>query len=186
MLCRCRGEPVGRLPRSGQSPVALWAQAPRRVNSYGCAFAAHGYFGPRYKARCAVAGECMVYFHRPWIDAVSSSRARPAPPACRPPLRCRPSPATRSPRPYAPVLLVTPLGDPIKAASLKPQTNYVFHYPFEATPVFLLDLGKPALPQSLSTKTATPTRGPAVSARNEAWSPFRRYAPTSWSTRLGT
>jgi len=57
------------------------------------------------------------------------------------------------PRPYAPVLLVTPRGDPLKAADLKPRTNYVFHYPFEATPVFLLDLGKPALPQSLSTKS---------------------------------
>jgi len=57
------------------------------------------------------------------------------------------------PRPYASVLLVTPQGDPLKAAGLKPQTNYVFHYPFEATPVFLLDLGKPALPQSLSTKS---------------------------------
>ena len=31
-------------------------------------------------------------------------------------------------------------------------TNYVFHYPFEATPVFLLDLGKPAAPQTLSTQ----------------------------------
>jgi arsenite oxidase small subunit len=57
------------------------------------------------------------------------------------------------PRPYPHALLVTPQGDPLKAASLKPQTNYVFHYPFEATPVFLLDLGKPALPQSLSTKS---------------------------------
>jgi len=51
------------------------------------------------------------------------------------------------------VLLVTPTGEPLKAGGLKPRTNYVFHYPFEATPVFLLDLGKPALPQSLSTKS---------------------------------
>jgi arsenite oxidase small subunit len=57
------------------------------------------------------------------------------------------------PRPYPHALLVTPQGEPLKAASLKAQTNYVFHYPFEATPVFLLDLGKPALPQSLSTKS---------------------------------
>lgn len=46
------------------------------------------------------------------------------------------------PRLYAHVVLVTPRGDPLKAAGLKPQTNYVFHYPFEATPAFLLDLGK--------------------------------------------
>ncbi|MBC5764303.1 Rieske 2Fe-2S domain-containing protein [Ramlibacter albus] len=53
---------------------------------------------------------------------------------------------------YARAVLVDERGDPIKAASLKPHTNYVFHYPFEATPAFLLDLGKPALPQALSTK----------------------------------
>lgn len=50
-------------------------------------------------------------------------------------------------------MLVTPAGDPFRASTLKPQTNYVFQYPFEATPVFLLDLAKPALPQSLSTRS---------------------------------
>jgi arsenite oxidase small subunit len=60
--------------------------------------------------------------------------------------------ADARPRPYARALLVDELGDPFKASSLKPLTNYVFHYPFEATPVFLLDLAKPALPQSLSTR----------------------------------
>ncbi len=53
---------------------------------------------------------------------------------------------------YAPVLLVNEQGDPLQARRLKPLVNYLFHYPFEATPVFLLDLGKPALPHSLSTK----------------------------------
>jgi Rieske Fe-S protein len=57
-----------------------------------------------------------------------------------------------SPHAYAPALLVDERGDPLKASSLKVQVNYIFHYPFEATPVFLLDLGKPALPQTLSTK----------------------------------
>lgn len=56
------------------------------------------------------------------------------------------------PRDYRRVLLVNERGDALKASSLKPLTNYVFHYPFEATPVFLLDLGKPALPRSLSTR----------------------------------
>lgn len=60
--------------------------------------------------------------------------------------------ANAKPQAYARVLLVNELGDPLKASTLKPQTNYVFHYPFEATPVFLLDLGKPALPQSLATQ----------------------------------
>jgi arsenite oxidase small subunit len=48
--------------------------------------------------------------------------------------------------------LVDERGDPQKASQLKPLTNYVFHYPFVATPVFLLDLGKPVLPRSLSTR----------------------------------
>lgn len=60
--------------------------------------------------------------------------------------------ADAKPRSYARALLVNEQGDPIKTRELKPQSNYVFHYPFEATPVFLLDLGKPALPQSLQTK----------------------------------
>ena len=60
--------------------------------------------------------------------------------------------ANAKPRPYAQALLVGPQGEPLKASRLKPLTNYVFHYPFEATPAFLLDLGKPANPQSLSTK----------------------------------
>jgi arsenite oxidase small subunit len=60
--------------------------------------------------------------------------------------------ADAKPRAYARALLVDERGDPLKASRLAPQTNYVFHYPFEATPVFLLDLGKPALPQSLSTR----------------------------------
>lgn len=56
------------------------------------------------------------------------------------------------PRPYGRVRLTNEFGDPLKASSLKVQANYVFHYPFEATPVFLLDLGKPAAPTALSTK----------------------------------
>ncbi|MDB5873200.1 MAG: Rieske-I iron sulfur protein-like protein [Ramlibacter sp.] len=61
--------------------------------------------------------------------------------------------ADARPRAYPRALLVNAQGDPVTASSLKPLTNYVFHYPFEATPVFLLDLGKPAAPQSLSTKS---------------------------------
>ena len=61
--------------------------------------------------------------------------------------------ANARPRPYAHALLVNAQGEPLKASSVKPLTNYLFHYPFEATPAFLLDLGKPAAPQSLSTKS---------------------------------
>ncbi|TFZ03500.1 (2Fe-2S)-binding protein [Ramlibacter rhizophilus] len=43
---------------------------------------------------------------------------------------------------YEPVVLGDESGRPLKAASLKPQVNYVFHYPYVATPVFLLRLGR--------------------------------------------
>ena len=61
--------------------------------------------------------------------------------------------ADARPRAYQRALLVTAGGEPLKASSLKPLTNYVFHYPFQATPVFLLDLGKAAGPQALSTRS---------------------------------
>ena len=60
--------------------------------------------------------------------------------------------ADAKPRAYARVLLVNEQGDAIRAGKLKPQTNYVFHYPYEATPVFLLDLGKPVPAQAVSSK----------------------------------
>jgi len=56
------------------------------------------------------------------------------------------------PKFYSRVLLSNEFGDPLRAASLKPQSNYVFHYPFESTPVFLLRLDQAASPQQLSTK----------------------------------
>jgi arsenite oxidase small subunit len=60
--------------------------------------------------------------------------------------------ANAVPRSYGRALLVDELGQPLRAASLQPQVNYVFHYPFEATPVFLLDLGKAAPAVALQTK----------------------------------
>jgi Rieske Fe-S protein len=60
--------------------------------------------------------------------------------------------ADARPRNYSRALLVDESGDPFKASSLKPLTNYVFHYPYQATPVFLLDLAKPASPLALSTR----------------------------------
>ena len=46
-------------------------------------------------------------------------------------------------RRHAPVRLVDSRGEPIRPAELKPHTNYVFNYPYEATPCFLLDLNRP-------------------------------------------
>jgi Rieske Fe-S protein len=64
--------------------------------------------------------------------------------------------ADARPKAYSRVLLTNERGDPFKASSLVAQANYVFHYPFEATPVFLLDLGKAVAPSgaaNLKTKS---------------------------------
>jgi arsenite oxidase small subunit len=52
--------------------------------------------------------------------------------------------ASTTPHPYAHSLLVDVHGEPIKANRLTANTNYVFQYPFAATPCFLLNLGHAA------------------------------------------
>jgi arsenite oxidase small subunit len=90
----------------------------------------------------------------PYMDRRSFIESCTAGAACVSAAAAMPSFAAEAkPRIYPRALLVDSNGQPFKASSLRPLTNYVFHYPFEATPVFLLDLGKPALPQALSTRT---------------------------------
>jgi len=60
--------------------------------------------------------------------------------------------ADARPRHYARVRLTDGRGEPLKASHLKPLTNYVFHYPYQATPVFLLRLDRPAVAQTLQTR----------------------------------
>ena len=52
------------------------------------------------------------------------------------------------PRLYRRVRLVDIHGTPIKAGALVADTNYVFQYPFAATPCFLLRLPTPAAPRA--------------------------------------
>ncbi len=58
--------------------------------------------------------------------------------------------AQARPRSYARTLLVDASGRPLRASRLKPHVNYLFHYPYAATPVFLLDMGRGMVGQSLS------------------------------------
>ena len=51
--------------------------------------------------------------------------------------------AAAAPHLYQRARLVDAHGEPIKARKLAPRTNYVFSYPYAATPCFLLDLGRP-------------------------------------------
>lgn len=49
------------------------------------------------------------------------------------------------PRQYARAPLVDGGGRPLRTSTLAVGENYVFHYPFEGTPCFLLNLGKPTV-----------------------------------------
>lgn len=51
---------------------------------------------------------------------------------------------------YHRVRLITRDGSPIKVSSLQPGVGYIFHYPFEGTPCFLINLGKPVAPSTLT------------------------------------
>ncbi len=52
--------------------------------------------------------------------------------------------ADAKPRLYSKALLVDPKGAPLRAAAIPANENLIFHYPYAATPCFLLNLGKPA------------------------------------------
>lgn len=62
-------------------------------------------------------------------------------------LRAQPAFAARDlkPRFYTRALLVDERRQALKAVNLTAGQNYIFHYPFEATPCFLLNLGKPTV-----------------------------------------
>jgi len=45
---------------------------------------------------------------------------------------------------YSRAKLVDEKGAPLRAAAVPPKRNFIFHYPFAATPCFLLNLGRPA------------------------------------------
>ena len=67
------------------------------------------------------------------------------------------SAADMKPRFYERTRLVDEGKRPVKAASLAPGQNYLFHYPFEGTPCFLLNLGRPTI-QNVELKTEKGTR----------------------------
>lgn len=62
--------------------------------------------------------------------------------------------ATLRPRFYTRTRLLDAKGEPLRASSLEINRNYIFHYPFAATPCFLLNLGKPTQ-QAVTLKTET-------------------------------
>ena len=56
--------------------------------------------------------------------------------------------ADARPKLYQRVLLVDEKGAPLRAKAVPVNRNLIFHYPFAATPCFLLNLGKPVRPSA--------------------------------------
>jgi arsenite oxidase small subunit len=54
--------------------------------------------------------------------------------------------ADAQPRLYTKARLVDERGAPLLAKAIPPERNLIFHYPYEGTPCFLLNLGRPAAP----------------------------------------
>jgi Rieske Fe-S protein len=73
------------------------------------------------------------------------------------------------PRFYSRVQLMSDRGQPLRTSDLVAGRNYIFHYPFEATPCFLLNLGKPTVRDvELKTESGSPYRWPGGVGPNRA------------------
>jgi arsenite oxidase small subunit len=59
-------------------------------------------------------------------------------------------------QPYAKAKLVDEKGAPLRASAIPANRNFIFHYPFAATPCFLLNLGKAVRPVQLKTVAGEP------------------------------
>jgi Rieske Fe-S protein len=65
------------------------------------------------------------------------------------------------PRAWSRVRLVDEGGKPLRASTLVAGRNYIFHYPFHGTPCFLINLGKPTVPNvRLKTEGGAPYAWP--------------------------
>ena len=59
--------------------------------------------------------------------------------------------ADSKPRMYSRARLVSDSGAPLRAKAVPANRNLIFHYPYESTPCFLLNLGRPVRPAQLKT-----------------------------------
>jgi arsenite oxidase small subunit len=58
------------------------------------------------------------------------------------------TPANAQPRRYSRALLLDANGAPLRAGAVPANRNFIFHYPYAATPCFLLNLGHPSAPST--------------------------------------
>ncbi|MGA1063839.1 MAG: (2Fe-2S)-binding protein [Burkholderiaceae bacterium] len=66
------------------------------------------------------------------------------------------NPGARTEKPYRAALLVNEFGEPIRASRLAEAEPWVFNYPFQGTPAFLIRLPQPVTRTSLRTAKGSP------------------------------
>lgn len=90
------------------------------------------------------------------------------------------------PRFYSRARLVDYDGRAVKASGLQIKQNYIFHYPFQGTPCFLLNLGKPTTSEAmlLTADGKKAITGKAGWAQTIPLSPIPQSAPTALPTPL--
>lgn len=72
------------------------------------------------------------------------------------------------PKAYKRAKLLAPGGAPLRAAQLAPLRNYVFFYPFQGTPCFLLNLGKPLKAASVTATDGAAYEWPGGAGRQKS------------------
>ncbi len=88
---------------------------------------------------------CSAASATAWLEELAEAATEPATRGASP-IGAPPSPAgtaSGTRRAYRRSLLVDARGEPLRASALPPRQNLVFHYPYEGTPAFLIELGRP-------------------------------------------
>src|SRR6185369_7516337 len=99
--------------------------------------AGHGVPGSRHGRALGCGNLTAAMERREFLKACAATCALAAPDVL--------SAQDLKPRFYSRTQLLNEVGRPLRAADLVVDRNYIFHYPFEATPCFLLNLGKPTV-----------------------------------------
>jgi arsenite oxidase small subunit len=84
-------------------------------------------------------------------------------------------------QPSARARLVLEGGAPLRASRLIPHADYVFLYPFDGTPCFLLDLGKPVPPADVPLRTGGSYAWPGGVGRDRSIVAYAAVCPHTYT-----
>jgi arsenite oxidase small subunit len=72
-------------------------------------------------------------------------------------------------------------GSPLRAADLAAHTDHIFFYPFESTPAFLIDLGKPVPPADVPLRTGGSYAWPGGTGRGGSVVAYAAICPHTYT-----